>query len=275
MLEILEELSVFSPLGIRFWDPLLEAQIRDALHVTARPATGRGLVVKAFRTASDVYAFRKLPGLLEYGLEDATTSHRFIIKVEDSRRRFLTAAFAVDLPLPYRGVFLSGAVSSPSVAPPNGFYLYSAPTRPIPSWLTAVRGELIDRDTGKPAAHAVIHITVGQKSWDGLADEAGRFVVLLPYPTPTNRKKPLFEQTWDIRAEIRYEPDRLEKLPDTTTPDYLSILTQAPAQLSIRQPENNAVASDKWLGKLQFCQELMLRTEGKSSLVISPGSSSS
>ena len=165
MLQILEELSTYTHLGIRFWDPALNEQIRGGLSVLARPLAGSGRAARARRTASDIYAFNGLPGLrtLEHSAYNPRTStspepvHSYIIEVADARQRFLKAAFRVDLPLPYRGVYLTRTISSPSRHMAR-FILYSTPNRKIPALLTAIRGELIDSRSGDPAAHAVLKI---------------------------------------------------------------------------------------------------------------------
>ncbi len=296
MIELLEELTIFTPLGIQFWDPLLNIQIRDGLMVTARPQQGQGKTVSAFRTASGIYAFNRLPGLRSVEnssydpdqIASPMISHKYIIEVEDRKRDYINAAFEVSLPLQYRGVFLSGSHSSPQRNTPR-FILYSAPTRKAPSWFAVVRGELNDYQTDSPAAHAVLKIRVpGGKTSYGLSDEKGRFGVFMPYPAIKGTfegsprifiGKPLKEQNWELFIEVLYEPTILKPLPNTDMPSYISILTQKQARIIQDSPE---VGSPGGTGSevselsvvLEFGTELILRTEGKTKLMISPAESS-
>lgn len=291
MFEVLEELTTFTPLGIRFWDPVLNVQIREKLKVTARSERGRGKAVSAFRTASDIYAFNGLPGLKSVEnsscapeqIASPTIAHKYIIEVEDSRKNFINAAFKVELPLQYCGVFLSRTDSSPPQKAPR-FILYSAPTRTAPSWLAVIRGELADFETGKSAAHAVLKVHAPDgRMWYGLADEMGRFGVFLTYPTIEGSfvgsprmfiGKPLNEQEWDLFVEVLYEPNTLEALPHTHLPNHLSILSQKQARIWKESPGEAGSDVSELAVTLNFGKELILRTDGKTKLMISPTESS-
>lgn len=296
MFEVLEELTTYTPLGIRFWDAVLNVQIRDALRVTARSEHGRGKAVSAFRTASDIYAFNGLPGLRSVenssydpeAIASPLITRKCVIEVADSRNNFLSAAFKVELPLQYRGVFLSRTDSSPPQNTPR-FILYSAPTRTAPSWLAVIRGELADFESDKPAAHAVLKIYAPDgRVWYGLADEMGRFGVFMTYPTIEGSfvgsprmfiGKPLIEQSWELLVEVLYEPNTLEVLPHTCLPNYLSILSQKQARIWQASPGEGSPAgagseASALAVTLEFGNELILRTDGKTKLLISPTESS-
>jgi hypothetical protein len=207
-----------------------------------------------------------------------------VVEVEDARRRFLPAAFAVELPLPYRGLFLVGAgAGSPAEPVPRGFLLHSAPSRPCPPWLAAVRGELAERDGGAPAAHAVVRVLIsGEPVWHGLADAEGRFAVLLPWPTlaeglggsPAGSQGPLSARSWSVRVEVLYEPGRREALPGTAVPDSLSVLRQGAAGVWPVGPDGGGTQETGWDGELAYGGELVVRTEGLARLLVSaqPGS---
>src|SRR5262245_50957031 len=103
-LEPLEKISVYTPLGIRFWDLAGDVAVVDGLEVTARPPGAPQLTRRAFQTASGVYAFRDLPGLrsqeasnpeLAAGVHPiaGTPLARFVIDVRDRLQRFLPATF--------------------------------------------------------------------------------------------------------------------------------------------------------------------------------------
>jgi len=287
---VLEVALTFTPLGIRFWDPVLDAQVRDELRVRAWPDPGLRPVVEAFRTASDVYAFRNLPGMraVETPVPQAApagsppSGRRFVVEAEDARRRFLPVAFAVDLPLPYRGLFLTGFEGSPTEEVPRGFLLHSAPSRPCPPWLAAVRGELAER-TGAPVAHAVVRVLIpGEPVWHGLSDAEGRFAVLLPWPTlvealggsPPGSKGPLAARSWSVRVEVLAEPGRREALPGSAIPDCLSLLRQGAAGVWPVQPAEGGTEETEWTGELLYGGELVVRTEGLARLLVSPRLSS-
>lgn len=296
VVRVLETLGTFTPLGIRFWDPALDDQVRDELRVRAWPDPGLRPVTAAFRTAADIYAFRGLPGLRSLETPATTAAdgagpapsppagRRFVVEVEDARRRFLPAAFSVELPLPYRGLFLVGAAESggggsPAGAVPRGFLLHSAPSRPCPPWLAAVRGELAERDGGAPAAHAVVRVLIpGEPAWHGLADAEGRFAVLLPWPTltaglggsPAGSEGPLSGRAWSVRVEVLYEPGRREALPGTAVPDSLSVLRQGAAGVWPEDPAAGGVEETGWDGELAYGRELAVRTGGLARLLVSP-----
>src|SRR5207237_5051284 len=122
-------------------------------------------VIDAFGTRGGVYAFRDLPGLrvTEQGTGDAefwrnpprTLVYR--VRVEDRRGRF--QPFTFDLSAPVRGlVTLPQCV--PAGSTPSAIPLYSAPTRPVPAGLAAVRATLVDASTGRAAPWAVLQVRV-------------------------------------------------------------------------------------------------------------------
>ncbi len=290
---VLEQLNVFTPLGVRFWDPVQDRQIRDGLQVTAWPESTQRPVVTACRTHSDIYAFQGLPRLrdLEYGINGQHTTlsspphqQRFVVQVEDARRRFLPVALAIDLPLPYRGVFPRNSVHSPAQTSPPGFLLYSTIARPLPSWMTAVRGELIESASGQAAAHAVIRVQIAASgpSWFGLCDEQGRFAVYLPYPTlsegigasPPLGQGSLFTQFWQLGVQVYYQPELLLALAGSELPDYLSILSQTPAAIWQQPPNGGNTPATEWVGVLEYGKELNVTTIGLAHLLVSLAGSS-
>jgi hypothetical protein len=112
----LEKVSTYTPLGIRFWDPAMDAAVTDGLEVTLRPPNRPDLTRRAFQTLSGVYAFSGLSGLRSLELSDPDlpagehpvessppVRYRFIVDVNDRLGRYLPVTFRVDLP--YRGIF--------------------------------------------------------------------------------------------------------------------------------------------------------------------------
>ncbi len=296
MWSVLESQNTFTPLGIRFWDPVIDEQVGEALHVRAWPEDAQQPIVQASRTRSNIYAFGRLPGMrtLESGPPRAGTPTRagetesppanrsFVVEVSDIKRRYLDVGFRVDLPLPYRGVFLlNGSLSPPQVSP-KGFHLYSAPTRTLPPATTVIRGELEDQWTGGAAANAVIRITAEDESiWYALADQHGHFAAVLPYPTlidglgasPPADGRTLSSHSWQLLVEVLYEPAHVDGLPGTELKDYPSVLTQSAANVWSRLPEHGGSPRPDLTTQIRFGEELTLRTDGLAALRVSPASS--
>ena len=288
MMDIIETLSTFTPLGIRFWDPVLDVQVGHDLIVTANPIYSSKVKSRAYRTKSNIYAFSHLydTHTLEYGetnadeLTSPTDSHSFIVEVIDSKRRYLNIAFPVELPLSYNGIFLTQTASSPSTATPKGVYLFSAPSRTIPSSMALIRGELLNQDDNQPAAFAVLRVTAESgEIWYGISDELGRFVVMMPYPelvegfggSPSSAAhKTIHEQTWDLDLEIFYSPQTLESLPGTSVPDYLSVLRQDAADIWPVAENDGGTSALSLTITLEYHKPAIPRTDGYSTLFISP-----
>lgn len=283
---VLEWLTVFTPLGIRFWDPVLDLQVRDGLQVTAWPATALRPVVRASRTGSDIYTFHRLPGLraVENRLPGAASSRPFVVAVEDGRRRFLPLAFRVELPLPYRGLFIEDDPASPPASPPRGFQLVSAPTRPPASGLAVVRGDLVDLATGAPAGHARVRVEVGGgPPRFGLADAAGHFAVFLPQPTlaenlggspagspPEGPGIPLSARRWNLKVSVLWQPEGIASLPGTALPDLASVLAQRrTATVWATAPQEGRGGAPSWHGILHWGRESFVTTHGRSQLLVS------
>jgi hypothetical protein len=304
-----ERITIFTPLGIRFWDPVRDSQVRDHLVVTARPETMYESVTTAFQTASGVYAFQDLPGLhaVEYP-EDGPPlqgspprTQRFVIAVKDRLERFLPAAFCLDLPLPYRGIFLNAALSSPvqesppfasplfaspPISNPPGVYLFSAPTRTVSPGIAAIRGHLVEYTPGSPpeqpaqdAAYAVLEVQVNgsNQTWYGIANSRGCIAVLFPYPPIRSRLQlsppglpqiSLQNQRWDIAIRVRYSPDTLQPLPGTKVPDLRSLFRQSAGRIWLSQ---TGPSVSEWSTELYFGEELVVRTGNSATLMLSPG----
>lgn len=284
----LEEVRIVTVLGIRFWDAARDSQVSDGLVVSARAEGTTAPRVTAFRTLSGVYAFQGLPGLhdLEYPPPGATPAAsppltaRLIVEVEDTEDRFVPVAFAVEVPLPYRGVLTTAVGGSPPAADVPGFYLFSAPSRPAPLGLAVVRAELVDAVSGAPAAHAVLEVERpdGELAY-GLAGAQGRVVAFMPYPmvittlgaSPPAPPVPLAGQRWPLVVRVRYAPARLVHPAGSTVPELGSVFHQAPAVLAVGAagsgvPEHTV--------ELAFGRELVLRSENRSTLLVEPGPSS-
>ena len=299
----LEQKSVFTMLGIQFWDFALDSPITDGLQVNAYLKDTAYSPVSAYRAASGVYAFQGLPCLhsVEYSSPDPTPvsspqpTFHYVITVSDTLQRFLPMLFGVDLPLPYRGLFLSGDIPSPEDAGARA-YLFSAPTRPVVVGVAAVRADLWDHEAKAPAAFAALRVHIDGGTWLGIADENGRALVAFPYPLlqrlslgspPGSGQGTLTSMNWPITVEVQYQPSAFSFLlqntpyvqwPWSTTPSLKSILEgqqDASVWLSASGPPVS-----QWSGQLTYGEELILRTTPNDSsapsgyLSISRGTSS-
>jgi len=285
---LIERLRVVTPLGIRFWDPALNAPVDDGLIVRASLDGRRDLPRQAFRTRSGIYAFQGLPGLqaAEYpsngdvfgGSPAATT--RFTLQVDDEQRRFLPTVFRVDAP--YRGIFPTETPASPGAAVPPGVYLFSAPTRPTPSTLAVLRAHLVDQRglaTNSPAAFAVLEVEMpGPAVWYGVADSQGSVLVLFPYPTfavapatPSPPGNP--QQSWTATVRVRYAPGSLVFPSGSAVPDVRSVFSQPIGQIWATSPTNPAPAVTDLSARLFFGQPLILRTDSEPDLVVGSATS--
>lgn len=282
----LERLTIFTPLGIRFWDAAWSTQVSEGLTVTARPQGTRQAVAYAFRTASGVYAFQGLPGLraVEYPPQDTDpfgsppATRCFVVEVTDQERRFLPMVLSVELP--YRGIFPTGTLGSPLGHRLPGVYLFSSPTRPAVPSLAVVRAQLVDAVTHQPAAHALMTVRAsGQAVAYGLADERGGIAVLFPYPAFTAMVggsppgTPLATgglQHWEVSIGVRYEPAVLTIPPGATLPDLRSTVSQAPGVIwaTVASQPSSLLSAE-----LIFGQELVLRTDETSVLLIGAAAS--
>jgi hypothetical protein len=290
ILHALEHLDVFTPLGVRFWDSALDRPIEDGLRVVARPWHAIDREIAAYRSRSGVHTFRWLPGMraIEYHQRpdpffDGSIPGRrpFLVTVDDTRERFLPAAFRVELPLPYPGVFLAESGASAPDGSRRGVYLFSAPTRRVDEKLTAVRGSLAAEDTRAPVPwpHVIVRAPHG-RIYHGLGDERGRFSVMFPYPSLEEGFQgsagsfgfgtPIGERGWDITLEVRSQPGALRPLPGTALPEYRSIFNQADAELWSVAPDPSTVPEAQLSLRLPLGQQLTIRTRGLSEQLITP-----
>jgi hypothetical protein len=283
----LERDTIVTPLGIRFWDPATDMPVGDGLTVTAVAERTSRPVASARRTRGGVHAFHHLPGLqaFEYPSSDAPASlpagGRVLVNVDDATRRFMPVAFYVNVP--FDGIYPNDLPVAPGSARPPGFYLFSAPARPAVPAVAVVRAQLAEQLTSGqqvPAANAVVEIDVhGGDTWTALADAAGSVALLFPYPTftlpPAGTSLQLLSaarQSWPVTIRVRYQPSALEYPGGVSPPDLRSVLAQAPAALWNQAPASAGVALASLPATLVFDQELVLRTQDESVLLVSAGS---
>ncbi|HYN38092.1 MAG TPA: hypothetical protein VES39_02455, partial [Rhodospirillales bacterium] len=129
-----------------------------------------------------------------------------------------------------------------------------------------------------PAAHAIVRVEIaGGRTWVGLADEAGRFAVLLPYPpladaggggSPPVAGGGLRDAVWPIAVRIRHDPPPLPPVPGSHLPDYRSVLRQAAAPIWPIAPGDGGLPQPEWLGELRFGEDVVIRTAGSARLLV-------
>lgn len=150
--------------------------------------------------------------------------------------------------------------------------------------MALIRGELVDQNSGQPASWAVLKLTAeGGETHFGIADAEGHFMVMFAYPvlvegfggSPSSPgHRPLSEQSWNLDLEVSYLPRSQVSLPGSDVPDYLSILSQQPADIWVEQPGPGTSPVSSLPLQLEFRKTIITRTEGFSELLISPIESS-
>lgn len=285
---LLETVTRRTQLGIRFWDPAMNEQIRSGLMAVLYPVDNQRKKVVATCTRSGNYVFNGIPGMFELetvssednSVTSPVDSRQYVLEISDSLQRYSTVALQVELPLPYKGLFLvDDEGSSPALAP-RGFNLYSSINRRTASQFIFIRGDLIDRNSGKPAAHALVQVeTENGFSWYGISDADGKFAVMMPYPylsiafgssPPSSDGLRLFQRTWILNISVFYEPLGQESLPGSVLPDYSSVLNQNQALIYIESPDTDVGEVAQMQADLVYGRDLIVKTTGYSELYISP-----
>lgn len=269
---ILEKHTLFTPLGIRFWDVTAGRVIKEGLIVTAREDGKTAPANQAFVTGSGIFAFKGLPGLreIEFGtsVEDleAMERKRFIIDVSDIAGYFVPISFSVDVPLEEQGVFPSSPATAPADQVP-GFPLFSSVSRPKQNGWAVVRAQITESDGVTPASHAVLRLEIDGQEHMGIADKAGHVAVMFPYPpiresiagsVPENRIA-LHEHTWEMNISVQYSPATRRDEAGGGRPLITDIIDQLEASAPLNQ------------SSLRYGVESILVSENQSSLLIEPG----
>lgn len=218
---VLEEISLVTPLGVRFWDVAAGTPAEGGLSVMAYRPVWPELTWTAVEGRNGVYSIRALPGLqraLNGAGDDAYWSANppsvpYLLSVTDPQGRYLP--FGLSLTLPARGI--AGLFASPlftSLTPdPTWIPVFSNPSRPISAPMGAVRAQLQDAVTGLPAAWASVTVqTAPGVSATGLADARGVISLPVSYPEPRNfalssplgSSVKLTDQSWPVDISVSY-----------------------------------------------------------------------
>jgi hypothetical protein len=272
----LERVTRTALLGVRFWDRVTGHATADGLEVVDLV---RDVCLQPNR--SGVFVLHEYPGLRAsaFGAGDdpfwASPPARaeLTLAVSDGSGRFLPFRFDADAPT--RGLFIEdcGIPFSPPDGPIVGVPLFSAPARIAPAGTAAVRADLRDVVTGAPAASAILEVSAaGMPIYRGVADERGSVVVLFPYPeppwhgtSPPPGSRALSDQTWSVSVSVRYSAAATSP-PAGDPPDLCGVLTQSPATLLTTPSPPLPLGAQT----LAFGRELVLRTAGRSDLLVVP-----
>ena len=243
--DVLETLSIVTPLAVRLRDEATLAFVSDGLSATVHPPGVPELAVSGTINRAGLFVFRNLPGLrrIEQGSGDAgfwaanPPQAGFVLEVGDAAGRFLPWSLGVKLPQrSVLGLGLTSPPASPVTVQTGGetasLPLYSAPSRPAPEGLGVLRAELWDADADEPAAWALIEARAGeQRRVTGMADAGGRVMLPLPYPKPPSELGsplggggPVTRLSWPVAFTVRYR----RRSPVPRVPDLADVLTQPP-----------------------------------------------
>jgi hypothetical protein len=256
---ILDRITLVTPLALSFWDQVSNTTVGDGLVVTAYPPHQPEQAVQAIVNRLGIYVLRNLPGLraVENGTGDTTfwasppAIRVFVVEVQDTRRRF--QPFSLTLSAPVRGVF-AWELAPGSPPEPTSVPLFSAPARPAPAGMAVLRAELFDPIHKQPAAWAILEARLaGQLLARGLADAAGRLVLIFPFPEPNLASHiPLTQQVWSLQLRAAYA----SSTPVPPLPDLEAALAQPSATLWQDSARSLPLAQ----ANLSFGRELVLRS---------------
>lgn len=265
---MIERVTTYTPLGLRFWDAVADRQITEGLRVRAWPANRPPRrYVSAFRTKGGIYAFRDLPGLraLEYPVGDdvpfsSMVPRSYLVEVADQQRRFLPMRFEVDLPITeYSGVYRPFYAASPPQPDEARFYLFSAPARSAPTATAVIHAQLMEANSETPAAWACVEMIVDGISYFSYSDKRGCVAIFLPWPSLIIGSPPsgkLTEQCWEVFVQVRYRSKTAIELDDLWKIDRIS--QQPVANL---YETTTSIAQPFLVSHLCYGQELIVKTE--------------
>ncbi|MGC2776546.1 MAG: hypothetical protein WA418_13035 [Bradyrhizobium sp.] len=280
-LRVLERNLRRAPFGLRLWDLAGATHLIDGLEIDVTLRGRRQPAARASVNRSGVYYALGLPGLRDFELSDAgdETAWRpalraYRVEVRDPLDRFLPFAFDADLPA--RGLFNRLMPGTAPTSPPafgsppafmvDGVPLFSTPSRPVPEPLAAVRAQLREIGSDRPAACCLVTVSVnGTVCGIGLADREGRVAILFPYPdrprpTLTSPPSPANDFKWNVELTAYYVPPP----PDASTPEVAD-LAAVFAQLDSPRPLYRSIASPPQglpALPLDYRIPLTVRTEG-------------
>ena len=280
----LEVSQIFTPLGLRFWDLTQNLPIAEGLSVKLQLADSQAPPLLAVLTRAGVYSFFGLPGL--YAVEHPTPATsaapaqtwRYVVTVQDLLNRYLPAVLVYTLNQ-NGAVLVQGVPDTTSGA--RIAHLFSSVSRPVPPGFGAIFADLLDRDTNQSAAWAVMQVQISGQTevWTGIADEAGRVLVLVPYPVmqklvlgspPGSGQGSIAGQSWSVTIAAQYSPDQLS-YPAAAFPDVQWPWTDTP---SLKDILGNQQAATIWTDSVTPASQMTATLKFGENLVLSSVSSS-
>jgi len=176
-------------LGLQCRDVIDGRVVADGLNVRLHDRWRPGWTAKLAANLSGAFVLHAAPGMHGFGdlpVASPAEPGRWRLEIEDKQGRYLPVAAEPLLPL--GDLFGIGPGTAPASPPGALPYvpLYSAPTRPVPPALQALRVEL--RRAAAPAAPAAwtrLELWLGsQRLAEGLAGADGQALLVFPLPKP-------------------------------------------------------------------------------------------
>ena len=215
---VVEQVRRLAPLGLELIDAASGRRVGDGLVVRVAPRNQPHRVVIAQTNPSGIFVAHDLPGLGDWshGGEEPVPHPEFDVRIDDRLGRFLPCCLRLALP--------AEGLAHPSCR--ADIPLFSAPTRVIPG-LAAIRAEIVNHVTGKPAAWSVVEVRLaGSVVCLGMADGSGRLLLAFPYPAPAPSTQPLDQTAWPLTLHVRHQPG----LEPGQPPELCAVLAQPAAK---------------------------------------------
>jgi hypothetical protein len=266
--QVLDEITLVAPFGVRFWDVSMASPAESGLTVVAWPDVFPELRTTASWNGAGVYSFSGLPGLRQaengagddaYWSADPPTV-AYTIEISDPLNRYLS--FSLPVLLPFRGLY--GIASSPRLPLPvpddTWVPIFSTSARPVAGISGMIRADL-QNFSGTGAAFALVTAeSSGMLPAIGIADSRGVISLPIPYPeflsasagSPTGMAPlKLSDQNWPLEIRVFFSPADRGVFPD------LGALLQQPEALIWRDTADSAFGTTF---TLEFGNELILRS---------------
>lgn len=280
--QVIDRVARHAALGVRFWDAAESTSMVDGLDVVVSSRANPHARTTARVNGSGVYVAHAVPGLRDFEFSDAdpaalwaTATKAYRVEVRDPFGRFLPIAFDADLPT--RGLFTwNGSWLSPPQpvvlpaepgSPPQLLLervpLFSAPSRPVPEPLAAVRAHLREFGTAREASWSLLSVSIdGETRGLGLSDAHGRVAVLFPYPEPprlslASPPEARNDFTWQLALTAFWSPAS----PPVAVPAAAD-LADVFAALATPRQVIESIASPAMPLRLTYRQTLTVRTAG-------------
>jgi hypothetical protein len=283
LLVALERVVRVAPFGLGLWDMVAGRLVTDGLSVRVfrlwndRPAEWG----QAGPNRSGVFVAHRLPWLSDLGAGTGATdpwpvlspAQPYLVEVRSDLGQYTPFVLHVTLPeLPgmvTSPCMIALAMPEPTPASPPAEWafvpLFSAPARPVPAGMAAVRATMLDADTRKPAEPAVLEIREsGELIGRGISDQKGRVLAVFPYPEPTA------DRTWGLEIAIRYRRDLPRYGADPTRPPLAELceIMQQPTATSVTTSDSPPRPLAE--AQLLYGEELVLAAASGGEVLVSP-----